>query len=34
MGLTKIDYELACFCCMLEKKYATDHTGGYHILML
>ena len=29
MGLTKIDHELARFCCMLEKKYASDCTGGY-----
>ena len=29
MGLTKIDYELARFRRMLEKKYGTDHDGTY-----
>jgi hypothetical protein len=29
MGLTKVDYELARFRRMLEKKYATDHDGTY-----
>ncbi|KAF8272676.1 hypothetical protein EI94DRAFT_1452236, partial [Lactarius quietus] len=29
LGLTRIDYELAHFCQMLEKKYATDHDGTY-----
>jgi hypothetical protein len=29
MGLTKIDYKSAHFHCMLEKKYAADHTSGY-----
>ena len=29
LGLTKIDYELARFHCMLEKKYGTDHDGTY-----
>ena len=29
LGLTKIDYELARFRQMLEKKYITDHDGTY-----
>ncbi|KAI9452725.1 hypothetical protein BJY52DRAFT_1190070 [Lactarius psammicola] len=29
LGLTKVDFELVCFCHMLEKKYATDHDGTY-----
>ncbi|KAF8265502.1 hypothetical protein EI94DRAFT_1436561, partial [Lactarius quietus] len=29
LGLTKVDYELARFCRMLEKKYGTDHNGTY-----
>ncbi|KAF8264460.1 hypothetical protein EI94DRAFT_1518084, partial [Lactarius quietus] len=29
LGLTRIDYELAHFCQMLEKKYATDHDSTY-----
>ncbi len=29
MGLTKVDYELAHLCQMLEKKYSTDHDGTY-----
>lgn len=29
MGLTKIDFKLARFRQMLEKKYGTDHDGTY-----
>ncbi|KAI9437879.1 hypothetical protein BJY52DRAFT_1207063 [Lactarius psammicola] len=29
LGLTKVDFELARFRRMLEKKYATDHDGTY-----
>ncbi|KAI9440749.1 hypothetical protein H4582DRAFT_1811407 [Lactarius indigo] len=29
MGLSKIDYELARYRCVLKKKHATDHSGTY-----
>jgi hypothetical protein len=28
-GLMKIDFELACLCGLLEKKYSNDHNAGY-----
>jgi hypothetical protein len=28
-GLTKIDFELARLCGLLEKKYSNDHNIGY-----